>query len=49
MIANPIRVGGTALPRRAAPALGEQTDALLAGLGYSAERIVALRRDKVVA
>jgi crotonobetainyl-CoA:carnitine CoA-transferase CaiB-like acyl-CoA transferase len=49
MIASPIRVGGTRLPRRAAPGLGEQTDALLAELGYPAERIAALRRARVVA
>ncbi len=49
MIANPIRVGDTALPRRSAPALGADTDALLAEVGYAADRIAGLRRAKVIA
>ena len=49
LIANPIRVGDGTLPRRAAPALGADTDALLRELGYSAERIAELRTLKVVA
>ena len=48
LIANPIRVSDADLPRRAAPALGEDTDALLGELGYSAERIAALRSKKFV-
>ncbi|MEX5710555.1 CoA transferase [Parafrankia sp. FMc6] len=35
-------------PMGAVPALGEHTDALLAELGYPAEEIAALRRDRVV-
>jgi formyl-CoA transferase len=35
--------------RRAAPLLGEHTDELLAGLGYSASEIVALREQGAVA
>jgi succinate--hydroxymethylglutarate CoA-transferase len=48
MIANPIRVGDAELPRRSAPALGEHTDALLGELGYATDRIVQLKRDKVI-
>ncbi len=48
LIASPIRVADAELPRRAAPALGEDTDALLGELGYSAEKIAELRRLKVV-
>lgn len=48
MIAGPIRVSGEPPPRRAAPALGADTDALLAGLGYDAGQVDALRRNGVV-
>lgn len=48
MIAGPIRVSGEAAPRRAAPALGADTDLLLAGLGYEAEQIDILRHNGVV-
>jgi itaconate CoA-transferase len=30
------------------PALGAHTDAILAGLGYSAERIAALREQQAI-
>ena len=43
LIANPIRLSDAELPRRAAPALGADTDALLRSLGYDEERIAALR------
>jgi len=43
LISNPIRLSDADLPRRAAPALGADTDDLLRGLGYSDERIAALR------
>lgn len=48
LIANPIRSPGTEWPRRAAPALGADTDALLAGIGYDAARIARLRKEGVV-
>ncbi|MEO8202929.1 MAG: CoA transferase [Betaproteobacteria bacterium] len=48
LVANPIRVGGAELPRRAAPSLGADTDALLSELGYDAERIAALRASRAV-
>ena len=43
LISNPIRLSDADLPRRAAPALGADTDDLLRGLGYTDERIAALR------
>ena len=48
LIANPIRCADAELPRRAAPALGADTDALLRLLGYDIARIAALRTDGVV-
>jgi succinate--hydroxymethylglutarate CoA-transferase len=49
LIANPIRIADADLPRRAAPTLGADTDALLRELGYSVERIAALRSCGVIA
>jgi crotonobetainyl-CoA:carnitine CoA-transferase CaiB-like acyl-CoA transferase len=49
MIAAPIRVPGAELPRRAAPAMGADTDAELRGAGYTEERIAALRAAGVIA
>jgi crotonobetainyl-CoA:carnitine CoA-transferase CaiB-like acyl-CoA transferase len=54
-VASPVRLDngtdGTAqnLPTRAAPRLGEDTDALLEELGYAASTIGALREQKAVA
>jgi succinate---hydroxymethylglutarate CoA-transferase len=48
LIANPIRSAGAEWPRRAAPALGADTDALLAEVGYDAARIARLRKEGVV-
>jgi crotonobetainyl-CoA:carnitine CoA-transferase CaiB-like acyl-CoA transferase len=48
LIANPIRSPGTEWPRRAAPALGADTDALLKEIGYDAARIARLRAEGVV-
>lgn len=48
LIANPIRSRDCQWPRRAAPALGADTDALLGELGYDAERIARLREKKAV-
>ncbi len=48
LVASPIRCAGTELPRRAAPALGADTDALLGEIGYSAERIAALRASRAI-
>jgi succinate--hydroxymethylglutarate CoA-transferase len=49
MIANPIRVGGVALPQRAAPRMGEHTDALLRHAGFDAAAIAKLRELGVIA
>jgi crotonobetainyl-CoA:carnitine CoA-transferase CaiB-like acyl-CoA transferase len=49
MIAGPIRVPGAALPTRAAPAMGADTDAELRAAGYTDERIAALRAAGVIA
>jgi crotonobetainyl-CoA:carnitine CoA-transferase CaiB-like acyl-CoA transferase len=48
LLSGPIRLSDAEAPRRAAPALGADTDALLRSLGYSAERIAVLRERKVV-
>jgi succinate---hydroxymethylglutarate CoA-transferase len=48
LLANPIRLSDAQLPRRAAPSLGADTDALLRGLGYGEERIAALRAARAV-
>jgi crotonobetainyl-CoA:carnitine CoA-transferase CaiB-like acyl-CoA transferase len=49
-LGTPIKVDGAMEPSvTAAPALGEHTDAILAGLlGYPAERVAALRHEGVV-
>jgi len=49
-VASPVRVdGGDTQPRRAAPRLGEDTDALLGELGYAPHAIGALREQAAVA
>jgi crotonobetainyl-CoA:carnitine CoA-transferase CaiB-like acyl-CoA transferase len=48
-VASPVRLANGALPTRAAPSLGEDTDALLEELGYAATTIGALRAQKAVA
>ena len=48
LLANPIRLSDAELPRRAAPSLGADTDALLRSLGYGEERIAALRAARAV-
>jgi crotonobetainyl-CoA:carnitine CoA-transferase CaiB-like acyl-CoA transferase len=48
-VASPVRIDkGDALPRRAAPRLGEDTQSLLEELGYDAKRIAALREQAAV-
>ena len=49
LIASPLRLSDAELPRKAAPALGADTDALLGELGYSQDRIAELRRLKIIA
>jgi crotonobetainyl-CoA:carnitine CoA-transferase CaiB-like acyl-CoA transferase len=48
LVASPIRGSDAEWPRRAAPALGEDTDSLLTELGYSEERIADLRSTRAV-
>lgn len=48
MLRAPIRCPGEEPERRAGPSLGEDTERLLADLGYTAERIAALRAQGVV-
>ncbi len=48
MVPPAFRFPDAAIPRSAAPALGADTEAVLAGLGYDATRIAALRRGGVV-
>ncbi|MGE0844151.1 MAG: CoA transferase, partial [Pseudonocardia sp.] len=46
-----VRVGAPGedrVPTRAAPAMGEHTDAVLRGLGYDDDRIAALRAAGVL-
>jgi succinate--hydroxymethylglutarate CoA-transferase len=47
LVAGPIRCGAE-LPKRAAPTLGADTDALLRELGYAPEKVAELRDLKVV-
>lgn len=47
-VASPVRVAGDPLPTRAAPRFGEDTESLLAELGYSADYIASLREQAVV-
>jgi crotonobetainyl-CoA:carnitine CoA-transferase CaiB-like acyl-CoA transferase len=48
MVAPAFRVPGTEMPRRAAPSLGADTEAVLGALGYDAGRIAGLRERGVV-
>jgi crotonobetainyl-CoA:carnitine CoA-transferase CaiB-like acyl-CoA transferase len=48
MLSGPLRVAGAEPPRRAGPALGADTDAILAGLGLAPTEIAALRQRGVV-
>ncbi|KAI3610246.1 CaiB/BaiF family protein (plasmid) [Cupriavidus necator H850] len=47
-VASPVRVSGETLPTRAAPRLGEDTEAVLTELGYSAADIVSMKAQAVV-
>ena len=48
MVRQPITVDGAVMPRRAAPALGADTAAILAELGYDTDEIEALEADGTV-
>ncbi len=48
MLASPVRSGGADVPANPAPKLGQHTDELLSGLGYSTEKLETLRKAKVI-
>ncbi len=48
VLANPILVAGERLPNRAAPALGADTDALLAEMGFDGDDVARFRAEGVV-
>ena len=48
LVDNPIRLDGERLPGAAGPALGADTDAVLAGIGFTPGEIAALRADGAV-
>ena len=48
MVANPIRVSGVSLPQRAAPRMGEHTDAVLRDAGFDESAIAKLRELGVI-
>ena len=48
MVGTPVLAGDEALPRRAAPALGADTEAVLREAGFSGEAIRGLRAKRVV-
>ena len=48
VLANPIQINNQRLPSTLAPALGGDTDSLLAELGYSTEEIAAMRSSGVI-
>jgi crotonobetainyl-CoA:carnitine CoA-transferase CaiB-like acyl-CoA transferase len=47
-LATPVRLAGVQAPRRPAPRLGADTDAVLLAAGYSADEVAALRGAGVV-
>ena len=49
MVASPIRIGGVELPQRAAPKMGEHTEALLLQAGFDGAAIAKLRALGVIA
>ena len=48
MMANPVRLAGEAHPARPAPALGADSESVLAEIGYDSARIARLRGEGVI-
>ncbi len=48
LVAPTVRAGGAEAPARPAPKLGVDTDAILKDMGYDAQRLDRLRKDKVI-
>ncbi|GBE43380.1 E-cinnamoyl-CoA:R-phenyllactate CoA transferase [bacterium BMS3Bbin10] len=48
MLASPVLSGGSQTPANPAPKLGQQTEEILHGLGYTTERLDSLRKTKVI-
>ncbi len=48
MVRQPIKVNGAVMPRRAAPRLGQDTDAILRELGYDPSQIEALEAQGAI-
>jgi len=47
-VGNPIKLSDSPTDVRRSPLLGEHTDELLSGLGYSAEQIALLREERII-
>jgi formyl-CoA transferase len=47
-VGNPIKLSDSPTEVTRSPLLGEHTEEVLAQLGYSAEKIAALREDRVI-
>lgn len=47
-VGNPIKLSDSPTEVRRSPLLGEHTDELLSGLGYSAEQIAHLREERII-
>ena len=47
-VGNPIKLSDSPTEVRRSPLLGEHTDELLSGLGYSAEQIARLREERII-
>jgi len=48
MVASPIRCGGSETPANPSPKLGQHTQEILRGIGYSADKLDSLRKTKAI-
>lgn len=48
LLASPVRIGDAEVPRRASPALGADTEAVLARIGIAGEALADLRERRIV-